>query len=72
MQDLSALTPPLLICAVVVIAIVAFLRHEMNRSRAAKSAPGENGFAAAQQRGDDLQSQPHDDSAAPRTASGDS
>jgi len=33
MKDLSALTPPLLVCAVVVIAIVAFLRHEMGRSR---------------------------------------
>jgi hypothetical protein len=33
MKDLSVLTPPLLIAAVVVIAIVAFLRHEMRRSR---------------------------------------
>lgn len=32
MQYLSVLTPPLLMCAVVVIAIVAFLRHEMRRS----------------------------------------
>lgn len=38
MRDLSALTPPLLVCAVVIIAIVAFLRHEMNRSRADPSA----------------------------------
>jgi hypothetical protein len=38
MQDLSALTPPLLVCAVVIIAIVAFLRHEMGRSRRTGSA----------------------------------
>lgn len=41
MQALAALTPPLLVCAGVVIAIVAFLRHEMGRSRAGRSAPGE-------------------------------
>jgi hypothetical protein len=41
MQALSALTPPLLVCAVVVIAIVAFLRHEMGRSRADRSADGD-------------------------------
>jgi hypothetical protein len=33
MQDLSVLTPPLLMCAVVLIAIGAFLRHEMSRRR---------------------------------------
>jgi hypothetical protein len=33
MQDISALTPPLLMCAVVLLAIGAFLRHEMNRKR---------------------------------------
>lgn len=43
MQALSALTPPLLVCAVVVIAIVAFLRHEMGRSRTDRSAAGEEG-----------------------------
>jgi hypothetical protein len=41
MQALSALTPPLVVCAVVIIAIVAFLRHEMARSRAGRSAPGD-------------------------------
>lgn len=72
MQDLSALTPPLLVCAVVVIAIVAFLRHEMNRSRTDKSAPGENMSLPGQHPDDDLQSQRHDDSDAPRTTSADS
>lgn len=33
MQDISALTPPLLMCAVVLLAIGAFLRHEMKRKR---------------------------------------
>jgi hypothetical protein len=33
MQDLSALTPPLLMCAAVLFAIGAFLRHEMGRKR---------------------------------------
>ena len=31
MEDLSVLTPPFLMAAVVIIAIVAFLRHEMGR-----------------------------------------
>lgn len=43
MQALSALTPPLLVCAVVIVAIVAFLRHEMARSRGDSSAPGDEG-----------------------------
>ena len=34
MQDLSVLTPPLLMCAVVIFAVVVFLRHEMRRGRA--------------------------------------
>ncbi len=34
MNDLAALTPPLLVCAVVIVAIVAFVRHEMGRRRA--------------------------------------
>ena len=70
MQDLSALTPPLLMCAVVVFAIVAFLRHEMNRSGRDSSTADENA-AAPGQPGDDLQSQPQDDSAASRTSSRD-
>ncbi len=41
MQALSALTPPLLVCVVVIIAIVAFLRHEMGRSRTDRSGPGD-------------------------------
>ena len=33
MNDLAALTPPFLIGAAVIVAIVAFLRHEMGRTR---------------------------------------
>jgi len=33
MSVLAALTPPFLVCAAVIAAIVAFLRHEMGRSR---------------------------------------
>ncbi len=33
MQDLSVLTPPLLMCAAVLFAVGAFLRHEMSKKR---------------------------------------
>jgi hypothetical protein len=39
MKDLSVLTPPLLMGAVIVVAIVAFLRHEMRRSRPGREDP---------------------------------
>jgi hypothetical protein len=39
MKDLSALTPPFLMAAVVIIAIVAFLRHEMGRGRVDSADP---------------------------------
>jgi hypothetical protein len=48
MQALSALTPPLLVCAVVIIAIVAFLRHEMRRARTGRRAPGDEGEMRAE------------------------
>jgi hypothetical protein len=35
MQDLSVLTPPLLMCAAVLVAIGMFLRHEMRRGHSA-------------------------------------
>ena len=46
MQDISALTPPLLMCAAVLVAIGLFLRHEMSRGRsgngeAEDDAPGD-------------------------------
>lgn len=43
MQDLSVLTPPLLVCAAVIVGIVAFLRHEMKRGgRRRSDADGDN------------------------------
>ena len=33
MNDLTVLVPPFLMCAAVITAIVAFLRHEMGRAR---------------------------------------
>jgi hypothetical protein len=42
MNDLSVLTPPFLVAAVVIIAIVAFLRHEMGRGRADRADPDDN------------------------------
>ena len=39
MKDLSVLTPPFLVAAVVIIAIVAFLRHEMGRGHVDHADP---------------------------------
>lgn len=33
LQDLAVLTPPLLVCAAFLVAVVAFFRHEMRASR---------------------------------------
>jgi len=33
LQDLTVLTPPLLMCAAFLVAVAAFLRHEMGSSR---------------------------------------
>jgi hypothetical protein len=33
LKDLTVLTPPLLVCAAFLIAVAAFLRHEMGTSR---------------------------------------
>jgi hypothetical protein len=56
MKDLSVLTPPLLMGAVVVIAIVAFLRHEMRRSRPGREHPAAGISPTEQFEGDDLDS----------------
>lgn len=39
MQDLSVLTPPLLMCAAVLFAVGAFLRHEMSKKRPETDEP---------------------------------
>jgi hypothetical protein len=67
MQDLAALTPPLLVCAVVVIAIVAFLRHEMRRGEAAPPADGDRSPASVTLDGD-LDRAGHEGSDASRPA----
>jgi hypothetical protein len=46
MNDLAVLTPPFLMAAAVIAAIVAFLRHEMGRKRAER-ADHEDDFRAA-------------------------
>jgi hypothetical protein len=38
LNDLAVLTPPLLVCAAFLIALAAFLRHEMGRSRSRRDA----------------------------------
>jgi hypothetical protein len=43
MQDISALTPPLLMCAAVLVAIGLFLRHEMRRARGGDGQPEDDG-----------------------------
>ncbi len=43
MQDISVLTPPLLMCAAVLVAVGLFLRHEMGRARAGDSQPEDGG-----------------------------
>jgi hypothetical protein len=47
LKDLTALTPPLLMCAVVIGAIVAFVRHEMGRSRTDRGATADDFPASA-------------------------
>lgn len=42
MKDLTALTPPLLMAAAVITAVVMFLRHEMARGRSGDADPEDN------------------------------
>jgi hypothetical protein len=41
MSVLAVLTPPFLVCAAVIAAIVAFVRHEMGRGRARRGVGAE-------------------------------
>jgi hypothetical protein len=54
MKDLTALTPPFLMAAVVIIGIVAFVRHEMGRGRADRGGPADNFPAAARKPADEF------------------
>jgi hypothetical protein len=47
MSVLAALTPPFLVAAVVIAAIVAFLRHEMRRSRPDRGVRADDNSRAA-------------------------
>jgi hypothetical protein len=49
MSVLAALTPPFLVCAVVIAAIVVFLRHEMGRGRTRRGFSPEDDSDAAPQ-----------------------
>lgn len=64
MNDLSALTPPLIMAVIVVAAIVVFLRHEMSRGRSgqrkseqAEPAQGNEEEGAGPERGPQAGSQ---------------
>jgi hypothetical protein len=72
MQALAALTPPLLVCAVVVIAIVAFLRHEMGRSRTGRSVRADESEVAATPGSADLDKKQSELTDVARPSAGDS
>jgi hypothetical protein len=57
MQDLSALTPPLLMCAAVLVAIGMFLRHEMRRGRLG-DGQSEDGGLEDQEQSEDFRAAP--------------
>ena len=61
MTYLSVLTPPFLVCAVVIIAIVAFLRHEIGRGRARRADPADDIPAAPTEAGEEDDSEPGGD-----------
>jgi hypothetical protein len=54
MTDLSVLIPPFLMCAAVIVAIVAFLRHEMGRARLDRQEPGDENSGPVPTPGNEL------------------
>jgi hypothetical protein len=66
MQDLAVLTPPLLVCAAVIVAIIVFLRHEMGRSGPDESATGDETPASASSARAEIDSEEHGDAHAPQ------
>jgi hypothetical protein len=64
MNDLAVMTPPFLVGAAVIFAIVAFLRHEMGRKRADRPDEQDDIPASARQPDDKQDSKPAEDSAA--------
>jgi len=47
MKDLTVLTPPLLMAAAVITAVVMFLRHEMTRGRSGRADPEDDSAASS-------------------------
>ncbi len=58
LSDLAALTPPILVCAVFLIGVAAFLRHEMRRTK--KSSEDENVEVSTQVSADQASENPVD------------
>jgi hypothetical protein len=71
MNDLAVLTPPLLVAAAVIIAIVAFLRHEIGRGRTDRGALEDENPAPAPEADNDRDSKPGDGTHAATTSAGD-
>jgi len=61
MKDLAALAPPFLVAAAVVIAIIAFLRHEMGRKRVDRADLEGNIPAPGSQADNNRDTKPTDD-----------
>lgn len=61
MNDLAALTPPFLVAAAVIIAIIAFLRHEMGRKRVDRADLDGNIPAPGPQADNNRDTKPADD-----------
>ena len=72
MNDLAALTPPFLVAAAVVIAIIVFLRHEMGRKRVDRADLDGNIPAAEPQDDINRDSKPADDAHTATAQPGDS
>jgi len=71
MNDLAVLTPPFLVAAAVIFAVVVFLRHEMGRKRADRLDEQDDIPAPARQPGDKQDSKPAEDTSAATTSVGD-
>jgi hypothetical protein len=71
MNDLAVLTPPFLVAAAVIAAIVAFLRHEMGRKRVERPDEPDDIPAPARQAHDNQDSNPAEDTSAATTSAGD-
>lgn len=71
MNDLAALTPPFLVAAAVIIAVIAFLRHEMGRKRVDRADLDGNIPAPGPHADDNRDTKPTDDAHTATAPSGD-